>query len=96
MMAVQRQRPQPDLIQHSDRGIQYACTDYQDALAATGIWPSMCRRGNALDNAPMESFFRTLKTELVTTGPTPPTTRLGATCSPTWKASTTGNARTRG
>lgn len=64
-MATQRQRPEPGLIQHSDRGIQYACTDYQEALQAAGITPSMSRRGNALDNAPMESFFHTLKTELV-------------------------------
>lgn len=65
MMAVQRQRPGPGLIQHSDRGVQYACTDYQDALDKASIRPSMSRRGNALDNAPMESFFHTLKTELV-------------------------------
>ena len=65
LMAIQRQRPQPGLIQHSDRGIQYACTDYQEVLAGAGITPSMSRRGNALDNAPMESFFHTLKTELV-------------------------------
>ena len=64
-MAIQRQRPQPGLIQHSDRGIQYACTDYQEVLQAADITPSMSRRGNALDNAPMESFFHTLKTELV-------------------------------
>lgn len=76
MMAVQRQRPQPGLIQHSDRGIQHACTDHQDALSKAGIprqsaqpiaLASMSRRGNALDNAPMapmESFFHTLKTEL--------------------------------
>lgn len=65
MMAIQRQRPGPGLIQHSDRGVPYACTDYQDALEAAGIRPSMSRRGNALDNAPMESFFHTLKAELV-------------------------------
>ena len=64
-MAVQRQRPTPGLIQHSDRGVQYACTSYQEALETAGITPSMSRRGNALNNAPMESFFHTLKTELV-------------------------------
>ena len=48
-----------------DGTVQYACTDYQDALGKAGILPSMSRRGNALDNAPMESFFHTLKTELV-------------------------------
>ena len=65
MMAIRRQRPEPGLIQHSDRGIQHACTDHQEALQAAGITPSMSRRGSALDNAPMESFFHTLKTESV-------------------------------
>jgi len=64
-MAVQRQKPGPGLIQHSDRGVQYACGDYVAALEKAGITPSMSRRGNCLDNAPMESFFHTLKTELV-------------------------------
>jgi len=45
--------------------IQYACGDYQAALTQAGIIPSMSRRANPLDNAPMESFFHTLKTELV-------------------------------
>lgn len=65
LMATQRQRPSAGLIQHSDRGIQYACEDYQATLAEAGITPSMSRRANPLDNAPMESFFHTLKTELV-------------------------------
>lgn len=65
MMAVQRQRPGAGLVHHSDRGIQYACGDYQAALSQAGITPSMSRRANPLDNAPMESFFHTLKTELV-------------------------------
>ena len=65
MMATQRQRPGAGLIHHSDRGIQYACGDYQAALDQAGITPSMSRRANPLDNAPMESFFHTLKTELV-------------------------------
>jgi len=64
-MAIQRQRPQPGLIHHSDRGSQYASHEYQNALAATEIRPSMSRKGNCWDNAPMESFFHTLKTELV-------------------------------
>jgi transposase InsO family protein len=44
---------------------QYACGDYQAALSQAGITPSISRRANPLDNAPMESFFHTLKTELV-------------------------------
>ena len=65
LMATQRQRPGTGLVHHSDRGIQYACGDYQAALSQAGITPSMSRRANPLDNAPMESFFHTLKTELV-------------------------------
>ncbi len=64
-MAVKRQRPAPGLIHHSDRGIQYAADAYRQALAAAGITPSMSRKGNCLDNAPMESFFHTLKVERV-------------------------------
>ena len=64
MMAIQHQRPGMGLVQHSDRGVQYACGAYQAALEAAGITPSMSRRANPLDNAPMESFFHTLKTEL--------------------------------
>ncbi len=65
MLAIQQPRPQPGLIHHSDRGSQYASHDYQNALAAKEIRPSMSRKGNRWDNAPMESFFHTLKTELV-------------------------------
>ena len=64
-MAVERQRPQPGLIHHSDRGIQYAAEGYRKALARSGIIPSMSRKGDCWDNAPMESFFHTLKTERV-------------------------------
>ena len=64
-MAVQRQRPAPGLICHTDRGIQYACEPYREALAAAKITPSMSRKGNCLDNAPMESFFHSLKVERV-------------------------------
>ena len=64
-MAVERQRPAPGLIHHSDRGIQYAAEAYRSALARSGITPSMSRKGDCWDNAPMESFFHTLKTERV-------------------------------
>jgi putative transposase len=64
-MAIARQRPAPGLIHHSDRGIQYAADAYRRILLAAGITPSMSRRGNCLDNAPMESFFHTLKAERV-------------------------------
>ena len=65
VMATQRQRPSTGLLHHSDGSIQYACGDHQAALGQAGITPSMSRRANPLDNAPMESFFHTLKTELV-------------------------------
>jgi transposase InsO family protein len=64
MMAVQRQRPAPGLICHSDRGSQCAAEAYVEELAAIGAVASMSRTGNCYDNAPMESFFHTLKVEL--------------------------------
>jgi len=64
-MAIKRQRPAPGLIRHSDRGIRYAADEYRQALAAAKMTPSMSRKGNCLDNAPMESFFHTLKVERV-------------------------------
>jgi len=64
-MAINRQRPPPGLIHHSDRGIQYASEAYRRALATANITPSMSRKGDCRDNAPMESFFHTLKTERV-------------------------------
>lgn len=64
-MALHRQKPGTGLILHSDRGIQYACIEYQSILKANDICCSMSRSGNPFDNAPMESFFSTLKTEWV-------------------------------
>jgi transposase InsO family protein len=64
-MAIARRRPGADLLHHSDRGVQYACGDYQQLLADHGITASMSRRGDCYDNAAMESFWGTLKTELV-------------------------------
>jgi transposase InsO family protein len=52
-LAIERQRPAPGLIRHSDRGVQYAADAYRQVLAAAGIAPSMSRTGNCLDNAPM-------------------------------------------
>jgi transposase InsO family protein len=64
-MAIQRRRPGPGLVHHSDRGSQYAAGDYRKILQAAAITQSMSRKANCWDNAPMESFFGTLKTELV-------------------------------
>lgn len=65
LMAVQRQRPEPGLICHSDRGSQYAGGIYRQHLTAIQARASMSRKGCCYDNAPMESFFHTLKVELV-------------------------------
>jgi transposase InsO family protein len=64
-MAIQRQKPPPGLIHHSDRGSQYAAADYRKVLDAAGLIQSMSRKGNCWDHAPMESCFGTIKTELV-------------------------------
>jgi len=63
--AIGRRLPNVGLVHHSDRGSQYASGDYQDALSAAGVVCSMSRKGNCWDNAVAESFFATLKTELV-------------------------------
>lgn len=64
-MAIARQRPAPGVIAHSDRGVQYAAHGYRARLLAHGMLCSMSRKGDCWDNAPMESFFATLKRELV-------------------------------
>jgi putative transposase len=64
-MAIARRNPGLDLLCHSDRGSQYASGDYQKRLEETGIVCSMSRRGNCWDNAPTESFFASLKKEMV-------------------------------
>lgn len=63
--AVRAKRPRPGLIHHSDRGSQYWAQDYQDQLRQFGLTPSMSRKGNCYDNAPMESFWGPLKNERV-------------------------------
>jgi transposase InsO family protein len=64
-MAIGSRRPEAGLLHHSDRGVQYACSQYRQKLCEAGIEPSMSRKGNCYDNAVTESFFGTLKTELV-------------------------------
>jgi transposase InsO family protein len=61
--ALRQRKPAKGLLHHSDRGVQYACHDYASALTAAGLVCSMSRRGNCYDNATMESFWSTLKTE---------------------------------
>jgi len=64
-MALWRRKPKGALLHHSDRGVQYATGDYQRLLTSNGIECSMSRKGNCWDNAVVESFFHTLKVELV-------------------------------
>jgi len=64
MALLQRQSP-TSLLFHSDRGVQYASADYRSALTQAGLVASMSRKGNCYDNAAMESFWSTLKLELV-------------------------------
>src|SRR4051812_17565847 len=84
-MAVQRPRPKPGLIHHSDRGSQYAAGDCRKIPQAAAITPSMTRKANCWDNAPRESFFGTLKTELLHQREYPDREPRAATCSPTSK-----------
>ena len=64
-MALAARNPPPGLIHHSDRGVQYACAEYGERLAARGVLSSMSRAGNPYDNAKAERFMRTLKEEEV-------------------------------
>ena len=63
-MALKRGRPAAGLLHHSDQASPYASEDYQDVLARDGMTGSMSRRDNCYDNAVMESWFSTVKTEL--------------------------------
>jgi putative transposase len=65
LMAVWQRKPDRGLLHHSDRGSQYCSKEYLNLLKRYGIVCSMSRKGNCWDNAPMESFFHTLKTELI-------------------------------
>ena len=62
-MALGQRRPPRGLLHHSDRGCQYASAEYRSLLSAHGLETSMSRTGNPYDNAWVESFFSTLKTE---------------------------------
>ena len=62
-MAYWRRRPQPGLLMHSDRGSQFASDSYRKLIKQFRMTQSMSRKGNCWDNAPMESFFKTLKVE---------------------------------
>ncbi|MBE0644418.1 MAG: IS3 family transposase [Bacteroidetes bacterium] len=62
--AAKRRRIAPGLIVHSDRGVQYCCSDFRDVIKAYGVTQSMSRKGDCWDNAVTESVFSTLKKEM--------------------------------
>jgi transposase InsO family protein len=64
-MALTHRQPPANLLFHSDRGVQYAAGNFRAALLKASLIPSMSRKGNCYDNAAMESFWSTLKLELV-------------------------------
>jgi len=63
--ALQKYKPSAGLLFHSDRGAQYASTDFREVISEASFIQSMSRKGNCWDNAPAESFFATLKKELI-------------------------------
>jgi putative transposase len=63
--ALKRYKPRAGLLFHSDRGVQYASADFREAISQASFIQSMSRKGNCWDNAPAESFFATLKKELI-------------------------------
>jgi len=65
LMAVRRKRPERGLINHSDRGSQYCSFEYQKLLDSFHMKASMSRKGCCYDNAPIESFWGTMKSELI-------------------------------
>jgi len=64
-MALYRSAPKAGCIFHSDQGIEYAAHEYRDMVEEAGLTRSMSRKGNPIDNATVESFFHTMKAELV-------------------------------
>lgn len=64
-MTSRQRRPAIGLVHHSDQSHQYRATLYQTILTRPGVVPSMSRKGNCYDNAPVESFFSSLMNELV-------------------------------
>jgi len=63
--AIARQAPKPGYLFHSDQGIEYAAHEYREALEEAGMTRSMSRKGKPRDNAAMESYFHTMKAELI-------------------------------
>ena len=66
--AISQRKPEQGLIFHSDQGSQYASNEFRALIKNNGALPSMSRRGNCWDNAVAESFFKTIKSELIYDG----------------------------
>jgi len=64
-MAVEVRNPAPGTLHHTDQGALYGCDEYRDRISQCGLVPSMSRKGDCWDNAVAESFFSTLKNELM-------------------------------
>ena len=93
--ALQQRNPGAGLICHSDRGSQYASGDYQALLSEAGAICSMSRKGNCYDNAPVESFFASLKRELIHRQTFATRMMLGVPCSNGSRSATTASAAIR-
>ena len=93
-MALARRRPDPGLIHHSDQGSQYVSLAFGRAARDAGIAVSMGSRGDAYDNAVAETFFATLKKELVNRRTGPRGSSCSPRCSSTSRRSTTASAGT--
>jgi len=63
--AIQTRKPEAELIFHTEQGSQYACNECKNILSSIGVVQSMSRTGNCWDNAVAESYFKTIKTELI-------------------------------
>jgi transposase InsO family protein len=94
-MAITNRRPEPRLVHHSDRGSQFAARAYRRLLARHGMLCSMSRKADCWDNAPMESFFDSMKTELDCDDAFQTRHTAKNAISPSSKASTIANAFTQ-
>ena len=94
-MAIQRQRPAPGLIHHSDRGFQYTAEAYRQILARSGVSPSMSRKAITATMRRWRASSKPSKPRKSITGSTPPGQKPGAICSATTRASTNPVARTQ-
>ncbi len=90
-MALVERKPQPGLVHHSDRGVQYASAQYTEMLKEHHAQISMSRKGNPYDNAACESFMKTLKYEEFIAPSTGISTKPAVASESFWNASTTSN-----